>query len=103
MDQTADDLRDAVERLSVIAGEMKQAGHHHSLDVGVETHWRWIFVDEGIYVYDWWTEFFAPVRRRRLLSRSWSMLQPVEYAARDARALLGKLAGGVTTYRTAEG
>jgi hypothetical protein len=90
-DELTAQLDQAVRPLEAMAEEMLIAGHHHSLAVGVRKQWRWVWIEQGIYVADWWTEFFETVRRRPVFGRQWSNVRSVEEVAGNARDMLLKM------------
>jgi hypothetical protein len=45
-------------------------------------------VVQGLQVWDKWTDYIEPVRKRRYFSKRWSDIQPVQEAASKVAAFL---------------
>jgi len=50
--------------------------------------WTTLTVTEGFAVGDHWTDAFEPVRRRRMVSTTWTDVQPIETAAATVERFL---------------
>lgn len=64
-----------------VADRLDQRAHAQDLLVYARRKRSLLFVTEGLWVGDKWTDVFEPVRRRPHLLRIWRELQPVQDAS----------------------